>query len=333
MSQSRAALLYGINDLRLVYQPEPVAGPDDLLVRVRTCGVCPTDLRKYRTGDNGSLRLPMNLGHEWAGEIVQVGANVTEFMPGMRMIGDTYDGYAEYAVISGETLALSFPTGPLHIPDSVDDEELTFVEPLADCLHAVHDQAQVRAGQTVVIYGAGQMGLQLIGVCREAGADVIVSEPLPARRELAGTFGATHLLDPARHDIEGEVLQLTGGQGADVVIIAIGLPSLVNQALKICRPLGRVVLFAGFERPARVEIDPNLIHYKEIVLTGSEWIGTPPHHRPELYQQAIDMIAGGTIPVARLVTHRFPLGRIQEAFQAAADHHSLKVVVHMTSGE
>jgi L-iditol 2-dehydrogenase len=333
MRQARAALLYGINDLRLVDQPPPVAGPDDLLVRVHTCGVCPTDLRKYRTGDNGSLRLPMNLGHEWAGEIVEVGTNVGGFAPGMRTIGDTYDGYGDYAVISGETLALSFPSGPLDIPDSISDEELTFVEPLADCLHAVHDQAQVREGQTVLILGAGQMGLQLTGVCHAAGARVIVSEPLATRRALAAEFGASQLLDPTRDNVESEVLHLTDGEGADVVIIAIGLPSLVNQSLHICRPLGRVILFAGFERPARVEIDPNLIHYKEIVLTGSEWIGTPPHHRPELYQQAIDMIARGTVPVARLITHRFPLGQIQEAFQAAADHHSLKVVVHMTPGE
>jgi L-iditol 2-dehydrogenase len=90
-----------------------------------------------------------------------------------------------------------------------------------------------------------------------------------------------------------------------------------------------VVLFAGFERPAKVAFDPNLIHYHEVVLTGSEWIGLPPHHRPELYQQAIDLIAGGIIPVGRLITGRFKLAQIEAAFKAAADRRSLKVIVEM----
>ena len=325
----KAALLYGVKDLRLVEVATPAIGPNEVLVRVRACGVCPTDLRKYRTGDNGTLKLPMNLGHEWVGEVVQIGAKVTGFEPGMRTIGDTYAGYADYAILSAEARNLVFPTGPLHICATISDQELTFVEPLADCLHAVIDQAQVKPGQVVVVCGAGQMGLQMTAVAWQQGARVVVSEPVALRREFAREFGAEAVIDPTSQDVVEQVLNFTNGHGADAVIVAIGLPPLVNQALEMTRPLGRVVLFAGFERPAKAEIDPNLIHYKEIALLGSEWIGTPPHHRPELYQQAIDLIAEGAVPVKRLITGQFRLDQIEEAFAAAADRRSLKVVIYL----
>jgi L-iditol 2-dehydrogenase len=325
----KAALLYAVNDLRIVDIPVPAIGPADLLVQVSRCGVCPTDLRKYRTGDNGALKLPTNLGHEWVGKIIETGPAVKGFRPGMRVIGDTYAGYAEYALISAETIHLSFPNGPLRIPETVADDALIFVEPLADCLHAVMDQGQVQSGQTVVVLGAGQMGLQLVAVARHYGAQVIVSEPVAMRRELAREFGAAYLIDPAKQDVVRQVREFTDGRGADVVIVAIGMPSLVNQSLEMARPGGRVVLFAGFERPARVELDPNLIHYNEIVVTGSEWLGIPPHHRPELYQQAIDFITQGIVPVERLITGRFPLEQIDKAFAMAADLQSLKIIVQL----
>ncbi len=325
----KAALLYGVEDLRLVDVPCPPVRPDDVLVKVRACGLCPTDLRKYLTGDAGTLDLPMNLGHEWVGIVAQVGENVSGFREGMRVFGDTYHGYAEYAPISAETRRLSFPNGPLSIPDAVSDEELTFVEPLADCIHAVEDQARVEAGQTVVVCGAGQMGLQVTALARARGARVITSEPRADRRRLALDFGATVTIDPLFHDLVGEVGQLTGGTGADSIILCIGVPSLVNEALMTTRDMGRVVLFAGFERPAVAQIDPNLIHYKELVVTGSEWFGVPPNHRPELYQQAIDLIAQGSVPVKRLISHRFRLEEIGEAFSTVASSSALKVVIQV----
>jgi len=325
----KAALLFGIRDLRIVEIPKPKCEPDGLIVRVSACGICPTDIRKYLTLDHGSLHLPMNLGHEWVGVIDEVGPQVCGFHSGMRIIGDTYDGYAEYAALGSETLRTSFPNGPLSIPSHVSDEELTFVEPLADCIHAVIDQAQVHAGDTVVIIGAGQMGLQLTAVAALQGATVIVSEPQPLRREMALEFGATHTIDPKSNDVLKEVMALTGGQGVQSVIVSIGDPSLVNLALEMLANRGRAVLFGGFPRPARADFDPNLIHYKELTLTGSEWIGVPPHHRPELYQSAVNLIAEQKVPVKRLITACFPFSRIHEAFDAALDPSSLKIIVRM----
>lgn len=329
----KAALLFGVNDLRHVSVAPPQLTADDVLVRVHACGVCPTDLRKFRTGDGGTLNLPMNLGHEWVGTVVGVGRNVRDFATGMRVVGDTYNGYAEYALLSAQDRARSFPFGPLKIPDTVCDEELTFVEPLADCLHALCDQAQLTPGQTVVVCGAGQMGLQLVAVAKWLGAHVLVSEPQELRRALAREWGADHVLDPNQQEVIRAVRALTEGRGADVVILAIGIPSLVNDALAMVRARGRVVLFAGFARPAKVEIDPNRLHYDEIVLTGSEWIGAPPHHQPLWYQQAVDLIAQKIIPVDKLITHRFTLEEIAHAFAKAADPRALKVIVQMNYAE
>lgn len=325
----KAALLYGIKDLRVVDIPRPAVGPGDVLVRVSACGVCPTDLRKYRTGDAGALQFPMNLGHEWIGQVAAVGQNVRGFREGMRVLGDTFSGFADYAPISAEALQFSFPNGPLSIPASLSDDELTFVEPLADCIHAVEDQARVEPGQTVAILGAGQMGLQIAALACARGAQVIVSEPRAERRQLALELGATTTIDPSSQELVDEINRLTGGAGADAVILAIGIPALVNQAFRAVRKLGRIVLFAGFNRPAVAQIDPNLIHYKEMVVVGSHWFGVPPRHRPELYQQAIDRIADGTVPVKRFITHRFQLDDINQAFAAAATSGAMKVLIRM----
>jgi L-iditol 2-dehydrogenase len=176
------------------------------------------------------------------------------------------------------------------------------------------------------------MGLQLTAVARWRGAHVMVSEPDDWRRGLAREFGAAHVINPSSQDAVEAVLEFTGGRGADAIILATGVQLLLNQALHMARQSGRVVLFAGFERPARVEIDPNLLHYKELVVTGSYWIGNPPHHHPELYQQAVDLIAQGVVPVKRLITSIYSLEQITQAFEAAADRRSLKVIVHMNGG-
>ena len=327
----KSVLLYNTNDLRLVDVLIPEVGPDEVLVQVSKCGVCRTDLRKYHTGDNGALKLPMNLGHEWVGRVVEVGPEVNDYQPGMRVVGDTYAGYAEYAVLTAQDRQLAFPDGPLLIPDTLSDEALTFVEPLSCCLHAVVNQAQLQASQTVIICGAGQMGLQMVALAHHYGARVIVSEPVAMRRELAAEFGAAHLIDPTQEDAVKTVKELTNDEGADVVILTIGLPELVNHILQMARPLGRVVMFAGFERPAKVEIDPNIIHYNELVLTGSYWLSPPPYHRPQIYQQAVDFIAKGIVPVERLMTKHFRLEQLHEAFAAASDGRSLKIII--TIGE
>src|SRR5437764_11850489 len=161
----RAARLHGVRDLRVESLPVPDPSVSELLIRVEACGVCPTDVRKFLIGTDG---YPLNPGHEWVGRVVEVGRDVRGWVVGDRAYGDTYAGYAEYAVL--DTSAAPWSHGPLRLDGSMPTDRAVFIEPLADCIHAVHHQARAGQGDHVVVVGAGQMGLQLIAVAHAAGA-------------------------------------------------------------------------------------------------------------------------------------------------------------------
>jgi L-iditol 2-dehydrogenase len=324
----RAALLYDVEDLRVVETPEPEVGDGELLVRVTVCAVCPTDIRKFRVGDHGLLSFPFNLGHEWVGEVVSAGSGSSRIAPGTRVVGGGYSGYAEYAALKGEMMRLH-NGGPLTIPDTVSDEEATFVEPLADNIHAVLEQGRVALGHTVLVLGAGQMALQQTCLAKLVGADVVVSEPIAERRQLATRFGADHVVDPDAEDVPKVVRELTEGQGADVALVSIGSPTAMLTALDAVRAHGRVVLVGGFDRGVTVTLDPNIIHYRELQVIGSEWVGLPPHSNTSLYGLALRLIAQKKVPVAELVTHRVSLDSIHDAFDAMSARSGLKAVVHI----
>ena len=319
----KAALLYGKDDLRVVEVDTPDIGPDDILVKVKVCGVCPTDIRKHRTGNHGVDRFPMNLGHEWTGEVVKVGESVTGFTNGMRVTGAGFAGYAEYAKIPQIYRELGMV---LEIPENVSYEEGALLEPLADCLHAVRDQARVKAGETTVIIGSGPMGLQLLMVAKSAGATVLVSELIKKRVEYAEEFGADHAINAAEVDPIEVINSITEGRGADSVIVSIGHPVAIEQGLKIVKRGGRVVLFAGAPEGATVQIDPNIIHYGEVTLTGSYWLGvTEPSL--EFHREALYLIGSKEFPLDRLITHRFNLDDIHKAFSVQENSEGLKSVI------
>jgi len=310
----RAARLHGVRDLRIDTVPVPAPGPGELLVRVEACGICPTDVRKYLRGVPGG-EYPFNPGHEWVGRIEATGDGTPGWEPGRRIYGDTYAGYAEFATIAVEPGSGSH--GALAIDDDIPLERAVFIEPLADCLHALHDQARVAAGERVLVVGAGQMGLQLVLIASLAGAHVVAVDPLAERRKAALAFGAENAVD-AKGWTDG---------AADVVVLTVGDAALVAPALAAAAPGGRVILFAGFAEPAEALVDLNRIHYEEIALVGSEWIGTPPNERPEHYRQAHDLLASGAAPLERLVSVRCGFDGIEAAYEAQRTRTGLKAVL------
>jgi L-iditol 2-dehydrogenase len=312
----RAARLHGIRDLRVDAVPVPEPGPGELLVRVEACGICPTDVRKFLEGTNGDA-YPLNPGHEWVGRVEAVGQGAPAWEPGARVYGDTYAGFAEYALLAVEPGAWSY--GALEVPAELPVERAVFVEPLADCLHAVTDQARVRAGERVVVLGAGQMGLQIVFAASRAGAEVLAVDPLPERRELALSFGAEKAADPARW--------LSASEHTEVAIVTVGDPALAAEAVGAVEPGGRVVLFAGFGARGEAVVDLNRLHYEEIMLVGSEWVGSPPNQRRERYEEALELLVSGTASLERLVTACCGLDGIEEAFHALREHRGLKTVV------
>jgi L-iditol 2-dehydrogenase len=311
----RAARLHGIGDLRVESLGVPRPGPRDLLVRVEACGICPTDVRKYAIGTHDGY--PLNPGHEWVGIVEAVGPDVTGWSTGERVCGDTYAGYAEYALLSVDPGAWS--NGAQPVPAELDDVRATFMEPLADCVHAVHDQAQVAAGTRVCIVGAGQMGLQIIAVAAAAGAEVTAVEPHPERRELARELGAA--------TTAGAEDLAEAAEGSAAVILTVGAAALVAACVGAVAPGGRVVLFAGFGAEPHATLDLDVIHYREVSLVGSEWIGTPPNQRRERYADALALIASGQVPVERLVSGEVGLDGIEGAFSAIREQRGLKYVL------
>jgi threonine dehydrogenase-like Zn-dependent dehydrogenase len=309
----RAARLHGVRDLRLENLPDAVPGTGELLVRVEGCGICPTDVRKYLQGSSDGY--PLNPGHEWLGRVEGVGDGVEGWEVGARVYGDTYAGYAELAVLPVEPGEWSH--GALRVPDDLPLERAIFVEPFADCLHAVSDQARVGQGDRAVVVGGGQMGLQLVLAAALGGAEVTLVEPLDERRALGLELGA-----------ENAVADLADVPSrAPAVILSVGDGALVDRCLELAAPGGRVVLFAGFGAVARAELDLNRLHYEEIALVGSEWIGAPPNQRREHYARALDALVSGRAPLERLVTGRCGLDGLEDAFADVQALRGLKTML------
>jgi L-iditol 2-dehydrogenase len=315
--------MFGVNDVRVVESPKPQINEREVLIKVRACGVCPTDVRKYRTGDGGTLKLPLNLGHEYAGDAMEVGAQVPHVRPGMRVSGEWFVGYADFAKPPAERVS-----GLLELPASVTYEEATFLEPLADCFHCIGQQANAMVGDKIAIIGAGTMGVLKLMVAKAAGLQVMSCDMLEHRRTAAKGFGADLVVSP--EEIEKTAREWTDGKGLDAVILSAGIPVAVNQALTMVKNRGTVVMFGGFKRGSTATIDPNLIHYKEAVLTGSFWVGAPPHGDRQFYRKALQAIADKSVPVAKLITHRFPLEDIVKALEAAESLEGYKVMINVS---
>ena len=328
VARMREVLLYDAGDLRLVESLKPKVESNDILVRVRVCAVCPTDIRKYKHGARSHLvELPMNLGHEWAGDVIEVGKNVKDVKVGTRVLGGGFAGYAEYAKIDRRMIQLFGRI--LELPEEASYEEATFVEPLADCIHSIVEQAKTKIGDYVYIAGAGQMGLQHMMVAKMIGAWTIVSEIHESRIEWAKKLGADFVINPTKEDPMEAVKEITEGAMANSAIATIGVPEVILQCIKVTRTKGRVVIFGGAPKGTIVELDPNLLHYSEIELTGSSWIGIPPHHNPQLYPLALGLIGSKKIQVGQLITHRFPLEEIHKAFELVEKKEALKAIIQI----
>ena len=316
------ARLHGLRDLRVERVPVPTPGDGDLLVKVDACGICATDSRKYEIGVNDG-EYPFNPGHEWHGTVAAVGRGVRGWSAGERVYGDVYGGYGEYCLIPADPIPWS--RGPLRLPRSLASERAIFIEPLADCLHAVHDQARVLPGERLIVIACGVMGLKMIAEAARKGVHVLAIEPLSERQQLARTFGAEKVIGP--EGWQDEARAWSGGKGVDAVVLTLGNPDLVDPCIQACAPGGRVVLFAGFGNRPKATIDVNRLHYKEIVLVGSEWIGTPPNQRRERYDEALAFLEDESVPFESLVTARCGFQDLEAALVSRQSFKGLKTML------
>lgn len=332
----QCAYLYGPRDLRLV-EREPLAlRPEDVRVEVACSGICGTDLHVYAGMSFGAASdEPRPFGHEFAGRVVEVGSEVTTVAVGDRVtaIPNTPCGKCSFCR-SGRGYACQHRGGlrsgswaptvvireqnVFRLPDSVADRLGALTEPLACAVRAV-DRSELRSGDRVCVVGGGPIGLFVAAVAKASGAStVIVSEPRPYRRELARALGADAVVDPTREDLGARVRDLTDGLGADIVFEAVGHPKTIESAIAVAGPGATVVVVGVTDASARLGIPGQDLFHRELTIRGTRG----PTFAVE---RAIRWLA--TLDFAPLITHSFPLARVQEAIDLGLSGDAGKIML------
>ena len=335
------------SDVRVEEAAEPLTGADEVKIRVRNCSTCGTDVKIFRFGHHHIVP-PRVMGHEIAGEIVEVGAEVSGWAVGDRVqviaaipcgrcpdclrgrmtvcpnqesMGYHYEGgFAEYMVVPGKVLAVD---GLNRIPAGVSFAEASVAEPLA-CVINGQTLARVGAGDDVVVIGSGPIGCLHVRLARARGAARVFLVDINAERLRL----AEDLVHPdatlvgAEVDVVSGIGKLTDGRGADVVITAAASGRAQEQAVQMAARQGRISFFGGLPKDDPIiALDSNLVHYRELTIVGAN--GSSPAHNAH----ALELIASGAVPVADLITHRLPLGRTLEAFDIVARGQAIKVTI------
>ncbi|MBC8449790.1 MAG: zinc-binding dehydrogenase [Chloroflexi bacterium] len=329
----------GVLELRQV--PVPAIGPDDILVRVRVALTCGTDVKTYRRG-HPKIPPPTLFGHEFAGDVLAVGAAVREFEPGMRVVAGNsapcnlcfyckhgQQNLCDHLVINlGAFAEFVRVPGPIvrqntyRIPDPLPYRHAALMEPLACVVHG-QDLVRIRPGETVIVIGAGGpiglMHLQL--ALRQGAAQVIAVDLQDERLAVAQQLGATCIVNPEREDPVAVARELTDGRGADVAIESAGAKAAWLTAVAAVRKGGRVLWFGGLPSGTQVEVDAVRVHYDELTLIG------PYHLTPRDCFRALRLIEAGVIDADALVTHELPLERLEEALQMMMDGRCVKTAI------
>jgi L-iditol 2-dehydrogenase len=342
-----AAVYRGVDDVRLETVPVPKIGAGELLLRVHTCGVCGTDLKKIASGSHSAPRI---FGHETSGVVAAVGAGVRNFEPGDRVVVfhhipcrqcyycrhktfaqcPTYKkvgctagfepsggGFSEYVRVMDWIVE----QGTVKIPAGVSFEQACFVEPVNTCMKGM-DALRLERGETVLVIGQGPIGIILSVLARKAGATVITSDLYPERLRIAKSLGFEHTINASQHDAGGFVRQQTEDRGADAVILAVASNGLIRPAMDAARPGGRVLLFAQTQR-GEVVVDPAAICVDEKALVGSYSASA------DLQEESVRFVMNREMDLEQLISHRFPLQEGPQALELAAHPQpaSMKVVI------
>jgi L-iditol 2-dehydrogenase len=337
----RAVRVAADGSVSVVEAPAPRIGPGDALLKTGAAGICGSDLLGwYVRRKAGSI-----LGHEVAGELVEVGSDVSDFAPGDRVIPHHHAPCGECAACrsgrpvhcaawrasaldpGGMAEFVRIPAGNLardswKTPPALSDEEATFVEPLATVVKAFRRGAWSPT-RSLLAVGLGTTGQLAIRLAKAAGASSIAgADRVASRLRLAGRSGATELIDVSREPLEESSRRAPGGSGFDFVFVGPGKGAVIEAALAAVAPGGTLLAFTMAAPEERLSISPHDLYFREVEVVPSYSCG------PEDMREALASIAAGRVGVADLVSHRFPVERASEAFARAADPEgSLKVLL------
>lgn len=352
----KAAVYRAVDDVRTEVVDVPAIGAGEVLVRIDTCGICGTDLKKIHTGSHSAPRI---FGHEMAGTIAAVGEDVKGFAVGDRVmafhhipcghcfycrkktfaqcerykkVGTTAGlgepsggGFAEYIRVMDWIVGDGItPAGLIKVPDDIPFEQAAFIEPVNTCFKAVR-LLELEPDDTVLVIGQGSIGVILAALAAQTGATVLTSDMYPERHTVAAQFGLKHPLD-ARGDVVKACKDVTEGRGADVALVAVGSDKLIAQAMAAIRPGGRVMLFASTQH-GEAPFDPAAVCMDEKTLMGSYSASVA------IQQDGIDLVFDGyrtgKLDFTKLISHRFSLDEAAEAIHLASNPQpdSMKIVL------
>ena len=355
-STMRAVVYRGINDMRLETVPVPTIGPGELLIKIATCGICGTDLKKIHMGSHSAPRI---FGHEMAGVIVAASEGVNRYSVGDRVMtfhhvpcGECYycrkqtpaqcplykktgvtagfepsgGGFAEYIRVMDFVVNYG---GVVHIPDDVPFEQAAFVEPVNTVLKGVK-LLNLVSDDTVLVIGQGPIGLMHAALARRTGARVLTSDMFPERHAIAARFGLTNPIHAGTENVVDRVLKETEGRGADAVILAVGGNGLIRTAMDAVRPGGKVMLFAQTQH-GEAAFDPAAVCVDEKTLLGSYSSSFP------ILDEVTDLVFGGYrngFDLTQLISHRFALEDAVKAIEIASHPQadSMKIMMEPVPG-
>lgn len=352
----RAAVYRAPDDVRTETVPVPEIGRGEVLVRIDTCGICGTDLKKIHTGSHSAPRV---FGHEMAGTIAAVGQGVRGFDVGDRVmafhhipcgecfycrkqtfaqcerykkVGTTAGlgepaggGFAEYIRVMDWIVGDGIHTaGLVKIPDDIPFEQAAWIEPVNTCFKAIK-LLNLKSDETALVIGQGSIGILLAALAAQTGATVLTSDLYPERHAIAAQYGLNHPLD-AQGDVVAACKATTAGRGADVALVAVGSDHLIETAMAAIRPGGRVMLFASTQH-GTAGFDPAAVCMDEKTLMGSYSASVA------IQQEGIDLVfegyRSGKLDLTRLISHRFGLEDAAEAIRLASNPQpdSMKIVL------
>jgi L-iditol 2-dehydrogenase len=341
----KAAVLYGPNDIRIEQVDKPICGINDVLLKVKAIGLCGSDIRTITSGHN-RIKYPQIIGHEIAGEIVSIGEKVKNYKLGDRVIvspivpckkckpcslgwdalcenlinigTDIPGDYAEYMLIPEIVLEKGTV---LPIPETISYEEAVMTDPLA-AVYACQDDANITAGDTVVIIGMGPIGNLHAELAKVRGAKTVIAvEQSQERLEMAKDFGADYLINSKYEDPVKKVRDLTNNWGAEVVISACPAIQAQQQAIFMAAKKGKVIFFGGVAKGMLTEIDTNVIHYNLLTIRGHY------AYTNKQLTESFEMITSGKLNAKKYVTHKLPLEDVMKGVNLTRTGEAIKVVL------
>ncbi|CAK8716983.1 MAG: 2-desacetyl-2-hydroxyethyl bacteriochlorophyllide A dehydrogenase [Candidatus Electronema aureum] len=323
----KAAVVHGANDIRVEEYPDPAVGPGEVIVRTKAAGICSKSVRVL-LGEALPGKLPLIPGQELAGEISEVGLGVRGFFSGdpvavysAGLLGRSVDGaYAEYVRIPKEIVAAG---GLVRLDEEISFEDAVMAEPLA-CTFAAARADRMKEGQHVLIIGGGSVGLMHLKTAKWSGCKVIVVDKNAARLAIAGQMGANYFINSSQSNLYDEVMQITGGRGAEVVIISVLMPEIVADCLRLTAKGGVCNLFS-LSPETEAGIDNALLTEREITLTGicAATLGD--------FRKCLQLIKEEAIIVSDMISHRFTLDSFIEAVEKSKNQELVRGVI--TFGE